>query len=520
VAKPHCIKMKRTVDKVAEGSFCVRMSLMGIETSLGRPANELRTRSEFRLLAAAGTVAVMSLMVLAGPLAALVALCAVVVVLALALRPHWSVYATLFLGATTFPAFIPYQFQVGSTTVFTHEPALLVAAAWALCSRPRPSGIFWRVALVMLIPLIWGLAGLLNEYPQIEVIGDARGLVDVALCALVVAAVYGSAWRSQALRVLLVSLWVSAGVTLISSVTGLRLTGRSEDAGLVYVNGASASSSATRLLTPSSELAVIIVSACIALFVLGRFRQALPFFVPALLITALGFSRNSVLAIAAAAAFALLAGGNRRSLGAVLKVTAAAAALAGLVALGSAAHLPGTTYVVAQVQGFATRVIDGLGTSAISVDSSAIARESENRYALQAIHQAPTLGHGLGYAYRPPAGPAGSFSATKGQYYAHNFYLWLLAKTGVVGLVVFLTATLRPLVLALRGRTQVGVMLSASGVGLLVSLAFAPFVNDPDNGGSMAVGIILGAMIGFVGHRRQGRVAAAGLDEDSAETLD
>jgi O-antigen ligase len=493
------------------------MNTMGDETTAARIAQELKNRVGFHAAAVVAAVAVLTLTVLVGPLIALIVVAVVVVLLVLAARPHWSIYATIFLGLTTFPAFIPYQFQIGPTTIFSYEPALIIAAAWALLGRKPASGVLLRASLLVVIVVAWGAAGVIQRYPGIEVIGDARGLINVTLCAVVAAVVFGSSLITPVLRALLVSLWISAAVTLVSSVSGLSVVGRSEDAGLVFINGVSTSSSATRLLTPSSEVAVLVVCACVALFMMGRFRLALPFFVPALLITGLGFSRNSVLAIAAAALFALLLAGNKRSFAAVLKLLLAIAAVSGLVALGAAAGLPGTTYIVTQVQGFVTRVVEGLGSTAISLDSSAIARESENRYALQAIQNAPVFGHGLGFAYRPPYGPVGSFSATKGQFYAHNFYLWTLVKAGAVGLLIFLLAVLVPVVAVAKGRSRVGIMLSSTGLGLLASLAFAPFVNDPDNGGSLAVGVVIGAVYGCVVRGREAGAQTIEIGDEASQ---
>ena len=78
------------------------------------------------------------------------------------------------------------------------------------------------------------------------------------------------------------------------------------------------------------------------------------------------------------------------------------------------------------------------------------AREAENVNLWIAIREAPLFGHGFGYAYQPPFGPAGRFAATFGPYYAHNFYLWLLAKAGIIGLVGFAMFALVPIIRAVR----------------------------------------------------------------------
>ena len=56
----------------------------------------------------------------------------------------------------------------------------------------------------------------------------------------------------------------------------------------------------------------------------------------------------------------------------------------------------------------------------------------------------------LGYAYQLPFGKAGTFTATLGTTYAHNFYLWWLAKAGAVGMASFAVFALTPVVRGIR----------------------------------------------------------------------
>lgn len=59
-------------------------------------------------------------------------------------------------------------------------------------------------------------------------------------------------------------------------------------------------------------------------------------------------------------------------------------------------------------------------------------RYKEIRYAVKSIKKHPVMGIGLGNTYRP-----GIWKKDKG-YYAHNGYIWILLKTGLVGFIPFL----------------------------------------------------------------------------------
>ncbi|MDR5701481.1 O-antigen ligase family protein [Agromyces aerolatus] len=440
----------------------------------------------------------MAATVLLGPFVALVAVAIAAVILAIALRPQMSVYLVILIGLTAYPAFVPYQVTLGSFTIFVYEPVLFIAAVWSFVLLRGRKGIVGRTCVLLGLVAIWGAAGIAVGNPVIEVIGDARGLVNVALFAMVAASIFGTIYERTSLKVLLASLWVSAVVTLLSSLVGFPVAGRREDASLVLVDGGATASGATRLLTAATEISVLVLCVAIALAITGKVRlnRLVPYIIPATIITALGFSRNSVLAIGVAVILAFLVA--RTSIRSVAKIIGAVLAITLLFILGAAAGAPGAAYVSDQVTAFTGRVLNGLSSSTVASDSSALARQSENAYAGAAFAESPIVGHGLGYAYRPAVGEAGTFSATKGQYYAHNFWLWTLVKSGVLGLMAILICFLAPVLVALRTSDLIAKALAAAMIGLLVSMFFAPFVNDPGNGGSLAVGALLGATWGSI----------------------
>jgi O-antigen ligase len=160
--------------------------------------------------------------------------------------------------------------------------------------------------------------------------------------------------------------------------------------------------------------------------------------------------------------------------------------------------------VVNQAAVFNDRVVSGLNSVTINEDTSVRARAREDAYALKAAGSAPVLGHGFGYAYQPAFGEPGHFAATRGQYYAHNFYLWLLMKTGAIGLLLMLWIMLAPAVRGLFSSSSVSRAVAATGLGLLTSMVFAPYPNDPQNGGSLAAGAVLGLLAWAVARAADG----------------
>lgn len=444
---------------------------------------------------------VVALIMAAGAAPAALFVAAGFFITALALRPAWSLYITIILGLTAFPAVFPYSVQLGSTTIFLFEPFLFLAALWAIATHRAPQMANVRVGLLTALVGGAGLIGLAHEHPAVEIISDGRGLLTVLLALIVASRVYRTPHASTALRVLLYSQWLSLAVVGGSMVLGFPLAGRTETAALFRSSAGAGVSESTRYLTAASEISVLILCAVLALLLTGKvtLRQAMPYLAPAFVLTFLSFSRNSFLAIAAAAVVAVILARTMKPVAVTVKLAFLVGFPALILGLAHASFgLPGGDFVIAQVTAFSNRVINGLNSSTIADDTSAIARVNENAYLLAAIGESPVFGHGFGFAYRPPVGEPGSFSATKGQYYGHNFYLWIAVKAGVLGLIAFLAIALAPLLMCLRSRTNETLALGSAMAGLLLSIVFAPFPNDVSNGGSLAVGLLFGALLSAV----------------------
>lgn len=433
-------------------------------------------------------------------------LVALVFLVVLAVKPAWSLHATIIAGLTAFPAFIPYSVQLSSTTIFVYEPFLYFAAGWAIITHPASMIARRRALWLTVLIAAAAIAGIAQQFPTLEIIGDSRGLLSTLAAVVIASRVYGTSHADAALKTLRTSLWVSLIITLAASALHFQVAGRSEAAALFLSTTGAGASDSTRYLTAASQVAVIVFSVVLALVVVDRInlRTAAPYLIPSLALSFLSFSRNSFLAIAFAVVFAIVAARTLKPLVVAVKAAIFVGIPLTILAMANASFgLPGGEFVTTQFNAFMSRVIDGLDPSTLSDDTSAVARVNEDGYLLQGIVQSPLVGHGFGFAYRPAVGPVGSFSATKGQYYGHNFYLWITVKTGILGLAAFLYFAAVPVLKSLWNSSTASIGLGAAGAGVLLAIVFAPFPNDYVNGSSLAVGLLFGALIAEVSKPKQ-----------------
>ena len=159
---------------------------------------------------------------------------------------------------------------------------------------------------------------------------------------------------------------------------------------------------------------------------------------------------------------------------------------------------PGFGFVATQVNGYTTRVIDGLSSTARSQDVGIIYRAKESSDLRASFKQSPIVGHGLGYRYRN----LGDGVSDALSFYGHNLYLWLGVKIGLVGLAVFLWAVIPP---AWRWRRR-GDLYMAAGAAVFGVMA-AAFVAPPPY---PAVACALGCL-GYPATRRDSRERVAAL---------
>lgn len=414
--------------------------------------------------------------------------------LVVVLRPQWSVYATFILAFATLPTVVPTVVSIGSQTLRIAEVTLIVAAVWCLFTFKASKAANLALGALLGIIVVWSMVGLVAGNTTADIVKDVRPLILLWIAAVVASRVAGTFVAAGVLRLLPWVLWSAAALVLLASTTGLELTGRSESASLTDL---AATDEATRVLTPTNFLALVVVSGCVALALTGRGKglRLWRYWVPAVVILALAFSRNSLIGVGVALIFALVA---KWSVKAFLRVivlvtTVGIIAFALSTAAPLIAGLPGGAWLNEQVSSYTTRVIDGLDPTVQSSDPSTQFREqSENLVIVPRISESPFIGHGFGARYKDPIGVPGTFFYDSAPLYAHNFYLWLSLKGGFLAIAIFAVVALGALIRAIRQRTAIDTALGAGLAALLACSVVAP----------MAIGwptsILLGCLIGYL----------------------
>lgn len=411
------------------------------------------------------------------------------------MRSGYIVPVTLVAAFAALPSPLTDVIIVGPISVHLYEVCLVLSALWAL-SKPRQGHLLLYVApfvavtgLVLVASLLGGAAS------PTRALADVRHLALMVLAIFVSSRVVGTPLMDVCLRTIKWVLWFSALMVILSSATGLKLAGRSEVATLDY----GSSVGAVRLLTPATYPAVVVIAICAALLIGGEFRvkKLLPWLLPAVVVVVLAFSRNHLIGFGIAILFALVAFRSSKSFIAAMRVsTVFLASLFALTFILSTilSGLPGSAFVNEQINSYATRVVEGLRSDVIERDTSSSFREEENYFMEKEIAESPVLGNGYGFAYKPATGPIGSFTRDYAPYYAHNFYLWLTVKAGVIGLVAFLWMVLVPLLRTLISRpSYTGIALGSALAGLMGINFVAPIPNGTPT--SFLFGLLLGGVI-------------------------
>lgn len=442
----------------------------------------------FALVASASVAA----LVMISPVVTLILIVVGLLILVVIKSPDTLILLAFAMATVSLPEFIPTSFSTSSVTVKAYEPLLAFSVLYAVFRYKGkiPLPVWGFAALI----LVWTAVGLIGEHEPSKIIYDVRNLVMLLAACVIACRVAGTDVTRRLLPWVKGVLWLSAALTLLSSAGLVTLAGRSEEAALP-VSGSSAGDTALRLLTPATHLALAVLCVMAVLIVTRRCRMsdAIGFIVPAALLVFISFSRNSILGIGIALIFALLASRNFRSgvktAGYSLAVMASFAILT--IASPALAQLPGGAWLNKQVGGFSERVLGGLTSDTLAVDNSAQFRFlMENNLILPKINDAPFFGHGFGFAYKLPTGPLGSFTAEFAPYYAHNFYLWILVKAGILGLLLFLCFSLLPCIKLLNTRDHLGLAFGGATCALLAISFVAPMpIGSPTS-------LIFGALIG------------------------
>ena len=418
------------------------------------------------------------------------------------IKPQLMVWVALFLAFASLPENWHTGMVIGPFSIYAFHVTLILAIGYLLpIVRPRFSD-YLLPGMFGLTVVFFTAVGLATGHPTDVTLREAMFLLEMVGGFILALLIVGADYVKGSMHALAVTLWFSAGMIALSSLQGIKLAGRRENLAL-----ATGATEAVRLITATGTPAVAVLAVLIAAQIFGRVRPALLLALapPVLIIVLLAFTRNTFICVAVAAVVAFVANlgwSPVRRTAVLTTVSAMAFAVAVPGALFLLQHSVAGAWLGDQFSAFNHRVLHGMSTSALDVDSSTLARLDEDRNLNHSIAQAPMFGHGLGYAYQPPFGDdSNGFTETAGTTYAHNFYLWWLCKAGAAGMAMFALFALMPIVRGLRCPSVPAKISAAVSVGLLAVCIVAPLPESP--GQAMALGMALGAAMGFVRQRRQ-----------------
>ncbi|WP_068188198.1 O-antigen ligase family protein [Mycobacterium sp. UM_CSW] len=431
-------------------------------------------------------------------------------------RPATMIGVALFLAFAALPQGLHVAKVIGPVSINAYHLALVLAICFVLPAVRLRLSEYLLPGMFVLTVAYFAAVGFAMGHPAPIVVREATFLLEVVggfVLALVI--VYGD-YVKLSVHAMVLTLWFSAGMAVASSSGGLRLAGRLES--LQTDTGDTANRVITATLTP----AIAVLAALVAAQIVGRLKPIwyLALGLPALIISVLAFSRNTLIALGVAAVVAFFATLGWSSLRRAARLAIAGAGILAVAVPGALfllQHSSAGDWLGDQITGFSHRVLDGVSSNALAVDSSTLARLAEDANLNRAIAKAPVFGHGLGYAYQEPFGnDPDEFTNTLGTTYSHNFYLWWLAKSGAVGMAAFAVFALTPLIRALRSASAPAKASAAVSAGLLVMSVVDPLPEDPAN--AMTLGMALGAALAFARLWQRSRVSGEDV-ETTAEPL-
>lgn len=428
-------------------------------------------------------------------------------------KPELMIGLALFLGCAALPDGLHVGKVIGPVSIYASHVVLVLAICFVLPAVRLRMSDYLLPGMFALTVIYFAAVGFSTGHNTAIVVREATFLFEMlAGFVLALVVVYGD-YMLLSLHAIAFTLWFSAGMALLGSSGGIKLAGRTESL------QADTGDAASRVITSALIPAIAVLTALIAAQILGRVKPSAYLMLgpPALLIPVLAFSRNTLISIGVAAAVAFFASMGWSSVRRAARLALTAAGILA-VAIPGALFLLGDTsagiWLANQITGFSHRVLGRTSGSALAADPSALARLAEDRHLNDSIAGAPWFGHGLGYAYQLPFGgdDPNEFTQSLGTTYAHNFYLWWLAKAGVVGMVAFAVFALTPLVRALRSASVPAKISAAVSTGLMAMAIIDPLPEEPTN--AMTLGLTLGAAMAFATADRQREKPAFGDLDD------
>ncbi|WP_099184277.1 O-antigen ligase family protein [Mycobacterium kansasii] len=420
-------------------------------------------------------------------------------------KPEAMVWVALFWAFAALPADLHVGKVVGPAVIYAYQAALVLAIFYLTpVVKPRFSD-FAVPGLFALMVLFSTVAGLATGHAAWVVIRESTTLLEMVAGFILALLIVKGNYVKGSIHAMVVILWFSAAMAIVGSFHAVRLAGRAET-----LQGTGAGE-ALRIILSAQTPATAVLTALIAAAIVGGVRPAMYLALgpPALIITLLSFSRNPLISFAVAAVVAVLAGFSWSTLRRSVTLTAIGAVVIAVTLAWSLFLLKGSStgaWVAEQFSAFNRRVLGGVSTGALAVDPSTLDRLREVDNLDRAIAQAPVFGHGLGYAYQLPYGSdPNEFTMKFYPTYSHLFYLWWLAKAGVVGMAAFAVFALPPLVRALRRASAPAKVSAAVSAGLLAMSTVWPLPEMPTD--AVSLGLALGATMAYAGARPTGPVA-------------
>jgi hypothetical protein len=429
-------------------------------------------------------------------------------------KPEGMVAVTLFGAFAALPEGLHVGKVIGPVAIYAYQIAAVLAILYLLpIVRPRFSDYLLPGVFAMTV-MLYTFYGFAAGHDALMVARESTTLLEMVGGFVLGMLVVWGHYAEWLIRVIVVILWFSAGMAIVSSLHAVRLAGRAES-----LEQATGAGQALRIVLSTQTPATAVLAALVAAAIVGRVKPGMYYALgpPALIISLLSFSRNTLIAMVVAAVVAFLSSFGwpaLRRMGAVVAVSVAALAVTVPGSLFLLQHSQAGAWLGDQFTAFGQRVLGGISTSALAVDESTLDRLRENARLNTAIAEAPVFGHGLGYAYQLPTGnDPDAFAWKLGPTYSHLFYQWWLAKAGVVGVAVFAWFAATPIVKALRRASAPAKISAAVSASLLAISAVWPLPEMPMD--ALALGLVLGATMGFATLARRDQP----LSQDSVDRV-
>lgn len=405
------------------------------------------------------------------------------------------------------PGTAPFAVVLGGGTLYLVDILVFVAALLCFHEELRPT---FKVCLgASSLFLLVGLIGSVIGNPNLGLLGrDARGPLQLIFGIVIgLAVIHDFRLRTYLLRTLSAVLWYGVAVIALNLIAGVNLIfAQVDETQSTLIDNVRATYDTTRFQLQVNNVATLILCAAIALLLVGQARPRqvmLPYLLPSAFLSFESFSRNSILALAVvcivSGVIAVRHGAMASTIGRTLLgiVTITAMALFTYYMLSFTAFIwGGSNPLTAQVAAYKGRVLDGLYGSNLQGDASWQWRQLEWGFAKTSFEDAPIFGHGFGYSYRPVL-QYDPFGRLGGTVYVHNWYAWILIKTGIAGAVLVAMIFLGPLakvVIGARSGTPIAGLCTAvlaSTLSALAVMTVSPLVEA--SGSALYVGAVAGA---------------------------